>query len=444
MMFARQIVFLALRSCFVLACGVSNASSSDLDSALSLIKQGRAAEALSLLEPDEIERAGDPQFDYLLGLAALESGQPAKATIIFERVLAVDPNFLGARLDMARAYFALGARDDAKAEFNSLLAENPPAAARTTIARYLAAIGESEKSTSKSFVAYLEAGAGHDTNINNATGQGTLVVPALIGADFTLDPKNVKKSDNYASGKAGFSVDYRIQPTISLYAGGDVRTRVPQKQHDFGYLSVDGRIGLSLDRGGDTLRGGLLGGAFDLGNHLNRETLGTNGEWRHALNAKNQVNLFGQYVAYRFPDASLKANNFDEAIMGIGLLHIPPRAATAFFASIYVGKERATNSRADGNAQLFGARVGYQGALTQSTELLFTAGARYASYDKQNPAFLVSRLDKVFDATVALSWHLDDVWTLRPQIVVLRNSSNIAINRFEGIDASLNLRRDFK
>jgi hypothetical protein len=142
---------------------------------------------------------------------------------------------------------------------------------------------------------------------------------------------------------------------------------------------------------------------FDFGNHLNRETLGTNGEWRHALNANNQVNMFGQYVAYRFPDTSLKANNFDEAIMGIGSLHIPSRAATALFASIYGGKERATNNRADGNAQLFGARVGYQGMLTQTTELLFTAGARHTHYDSQNSAFLLRRLDTFFDATMALN-----------------------------------------
>jgi tetratricopeptide (TPR) repeat protein len=439
-----HVLFLVVWGCCLLASGASYAASPDLDSAQSLITQGRAAEAFSLLEPYEFVHAGDPQFDYLLGLAALESGEPAKATIILERVLAVDPNFLGARLDLARAHFVLGNRADAKVEFESLLAQNPPPAARATIARYLAAIDESEKSTRKSFVAYIEAGAGHDTNVNNATSQSTLVVPALVGAVFTLDPRNVKKGDNYASWTAGTSIDYEIHPTISLYAGGDVRNRVPQTQHDFGFLSVDGRIGLRLDRGGDTIKGGLLGGIFDLGNHLNRETLGTNGEWRHAINAQNQVNVFGQYVAYRFPDASLKANNYDQKIMGVGWLHIATSATTALFASIYGGNERALNNRADGNTQLIGVRVGYQGAPTQTIELLITAGARYGHYDTQNPAFFVNRIDKFFDATVALNWHLDNVWTLRPQIVVLRNNSNITINRFEGVDASVNLRRDFK
>ena len=51
--------------------------------------------------------AGTPEFDYLLGLAALESGRPDAATFAFERALTVDPNFFGARLDMARAYYAL-------------------------------------------------------------------------------------------------------------------------------------------------------------------------------------------------------------------------------------------------------------------------------------------------------------------------------------------------
>jgi hypothetical protein len=45
-------------------------------------------------------------FDYLLGIAALDSGKPDRATIAFERVLAVNPNFAGARLDLAIYVFA--------------------------------------------------------------------------------------------------------------------------------------------------------------------------------------------------------------------------------------------------------------------------------------------------------------------------------------------------
>ena len=110
----------------LLSYDLCHANSVDLAYIRNLIASGRAAEAFSMLEPYEFERAGEPQFDYLLGLAALESGDPARATVIFERVLAVDPDFLGARLDMARAHFVLGDRALAKAELETLLSQTPP------------------------------------------------------------------------------------------------------------------------------------------------------------------------------------------------------------------------------------------------------------------------------------------------------------------------------
>ena len=72
------------------------------------------------------------------------------------------------------------------------------------------------------------------------------------------------------------------------------------------------------------------------------------------------------------------------------------------------------------------------------------SGIQYRRYDRENAAFLVNRVDKLIDLTVALQWHLNDAWILRPQILVVRNYSNLPIYKFDGIDVSLNLHRDFK
>src|SRR6266850_2349296 len=62
-----------------------------------LIDAGKSADAYSMLAAQEAESAGEEDFDYLLGIAALDSGRPAEAVFSLERVLAVDPGFLGAR-----------------------------------------------------------------------------------------------------------------------------------------------------------------------------------------------------------------------------------------------------------------------------------------------------------------------------------------------------------
>src|SRR5688500_16376548 len=94
-----------------------------------MVQAGRYAEAYQLLEPLEDELAGDVKYDYLLARSALETNRPSQASFIYERILAVDPNYAGVRLEMGRAYLALGDYARAKLEFETVLnfASLPPA-----------------------------------------------------------------------------------------------------------------------------------------------------------------------------------------------------------------------------------------------------------------------------------------------------------------------------
>src|SRR5688572_19780250 len=113
---SRVFVF-ALLAC--LLCGLAQAQTV-LEQAKRLMNEGKAAEAFKLLAPLEPQRAGEIDFDYTLGIAALDSGHPDRATIAFERVLATNPDFVGARVDLGRAYFAMGSDDLARAEFETV------------------------------------------------------------------------------------------------------------------------------------------------------------------------------------------------------------------------------------------------------------------------------------------------------------------------------------
>ncbi len=119
------------------ACGVALAQPASRNPALAqadqLMKANRAADAYALLAPLEDQLAGDPDYDYLLGISALDSGKPDKATLAFERLLATKPDFAGARLDMGRAYLMMGDRSRARTEFETVLSQNPPEAAKAVI-----------------------------------------------------------------------------------------------------------------------------------------------------------------------------------------------------------------------------------------------------------------------------------------------------------------------
>ncbi len=110
------------------------------DNAKALLDKGEAKAAYALLEPLEPQRAGDPEYDFLLGLAALEIGKNTNAVFALERVLAVDPNHARARAEIARAYAALGEASTAKQEFEAAKRQGVPPEVANTIDRMLAAI----------------------------------------------------------------------------------------------------------------------------------------------------------------------------------------------------------------------------------------------------------------------------------------------------------------
>src|SRR5262245_54346224 len=132
----------AVTLCLALAARAGPSVGQQLDPAVlgqaeELVRSGEAEKAWALLAPLERQYAGRPDFDYLLGVAALESGRPNRATFVLERVLTVNPGHLAARLEMARAYFALHDFERAEREFDTVLAAAPPPEIATMSRLYL-------------------------------------------------------------------------------------------------------------------------------------------------------------------------------------------------------------------------------------------------------------------------------------------------------------------
>lgn len=418
-----------------------------------LMKDGKPAEAYALLEPLEFERSGEVRFDYLLGIAALDSGKPDKATLAFERVLAVDPNFAGARLDMARAYYQLGDLPRAQTEFQTVLTQNPPEAAKATIQKYLAAIQAQQEAKKTRITGYFEEMVGRDTNINNSTNQAQIAVPAFGNLVFTLNPSNVQTASNYESLAAGMEVNHLLNANVALYAGADVRQRGNVKMKAFDFLSVDERAGLSFATGAEAFRVGVLANQYTLESTYNRDTAGINAEWRHTFSPSNQLNAFAQSSQNRFMDAVMKVNDFDQSILGVGWQHVMADGKSALFGSLYYGHENDVapvtvfnpgGGRADGNKSFNGLRIGGQASVRDNMELFASLGTQHGGYDKFNAAFMQTRIDTMDDLSAGLNWHTDKFWTIRPQVAWSRNKSNIVIYGFDRTDYSVTVRRDFK
>ena len=168
----------------------------------------------------------------------------------------------------------------------------------------------------------------------------------------------------------------------------------------------------------------------------------------------NQMNVFAQYVQYRFVDPLMKPNDFDQQAMGLGWQHVLAEGRTLLSGSIYYGAEKDVSrivtvaspdgGRNDGAKRFNGMRVGGQTNIGGNTTLFAGAGIQVGDYDKVNYYFLRQRHDRFYDLKLGAVWQWDRLWTFRPQLSYYRNESNIVIYGYNRTDASLTVRRDFR
>jgi outer membrane protein len=332
-------------------------SSPDLSQAVALIRAGKAAEALQLLEPQEDASAGNLEFDYLLGLAALEAGRADKATIALERALIVNPNHAGARLDLARAYFALGDNVRARNEFNIALSQDPPPNARAAINVYIARIDGAGQNSGLRASGYVEATLGRDTNVNNATSQSQVFVP-VFGFNVQLAPTSQRTADNFLSLGGGGEVSYALGAKTSLFGGADARVRLNQHADTFNFYQIDVRGGAQQALGAaSVLRASLAHQQYYLDHNNYRGTSGLNLEWRQALSGTQQLTLFGVANRVRYKDAAQEANDTNLVLLGAGFTQVlNAERRTTLSVSAFAGYERDVGHRIDGDRKLYGVR----------------------------------------------------------------------------------------
>jgi len=80
---------------------------------------------------------GNPLFDYLYGISALETAHYDKAVFALERVIINQPNIIRPRLELARAYMKINNDPAALREFKQVLSLNPPVAVQRNVNRYI-------------------------------------------------------------------------------------------------------------------------------------------------------------------------------------------------------------------------------------------------------------------------------------------------------------------
>lgn len=407
-----------------------------------LVRSGEAEQAWALLAPLERQYAGWPEFDYALGVAALESGQPNRATFVFERVLTVNPGHLAARLEMARAYFALRDFERAEREFNAVLASTPPPEIATLSRLYLSRMREAQPARGTVLSGYAEITLGHDSNVNAAAAVSSVFVPGL-GNELALDPSLQARPDDFTGLGAGLEYTHALSANVGFTANADLRQRwyVHADTFDSRAAEVQAALAHRINER-SVLQYSARFSEYDLDNASYRDIGSLIAQWNRRLSLRTRIALGGEAHRIRYRTEETRSSSSDLYAASAGVTYLlQPATLTAATASLYFGDDRAVAGRADGDRRLYGASVGLQRRLMERTEVYVRLAVLDSDYQMPNADFGVTRRDRQYDAVLGLGWEFANGWVLRPQVLHTTHNSNIPLNEYRRTETSLTLRR---
>jgi hypothetical protein len=427
-----------------------------LERARGLLASGNAKQAYAELAPLQDRLSGQPEFDYLLGVSALDSGRHDEAIIAFERVLALVPNHAGAQMDLARAYYAAGSYDLAEAGFLKLRAANPPPAAQQAISRYLEAIQARKHQTQAGWSGFGELGLGYDSNITGVPSDfGSAAQQAfnLVGIEATGN--SIKRSAAFIQGGAGAEYTRPLGRGFNLFGGGEAHGRAYHDESDFNSVAAEVRFGGALNTGADQWRTSASYLLFNQEGAAPGEPKPTNDrrmgslafDWRHPLDSKSQVGAAVQLNAVRFPENEIE--DFDQVFLSVSWLRSFERTGVPLlYLTAFASDDRARNKFADGvttkSKNLGGLRSYLQYSITPKLQAF---GALGLIYRRDKDSFARSTQvekgrDTYGEAALGVSWQFRDRCALRLQYAFSHNSSNIDIYDFSRHEVSSTIRCD--
>ncbi len=406
-----------------------------------LLSQNRAAAAYELLAPLEDAEAGNPEFDYLLGIAALDAGHPGEAVFALERVLAVAPDNSLARAEIARAYFALSELETARREIEHVKASgNVPETATATLDKYLSLI-ERARGGGTRVRGYLSIAGGYDTNTNSGTDQSSVAIPFFNNLVFQLVDQAQSSESPYALVAGGLDITHPLNKQYSLVGGA--RGYYRGTENPFSTTDAYAYGGIRTERGRHQFTLAAQGENFSVDEDSLRYVYGGFGEWTYAIDNRSRFNLSLQANQIDYPDLSNRDANRYLASAGY-LRAIGNKREAVIYAGFYGGiEEEDDNDFQQFGHDLYGGRIG--GSLELATRIRGFASVAFEQrdYHGDDAIFLRTRDDTQFIVTGGVEYTPAENWQVRPNISYTNNDSNIAINDYDRIVAGIDLTMRF-
>ena len=408
-----------------------------LAAAQNMLNQGQALEALDLLEPHEEEYAGDKQYDYLYGLALFDTGEPASAVFAFQRALAVEPNFAGARLELARSYFEMGQLQRSQREFTLLQGQSPPSHVSDVIDKYLAAIENRNLRNRRGWRGFLQLGIGDDSNVNSATSASSFL-------GFELSENSREKASSVISTLGGVSYDLPLGLDSKMFFKGSVNHRANNDASFTSTVNYDLLLGYNRTlKSQNEFSTAIQFYTADVDGEFNNEGINLTGQYSYNLSNRDQLGSFLRIGMVDYASA-FDAKDIDQALLGLSWSHVfgaETRVSTV--VALLAGRDEAHQDASPFGRDFSGARISLAYPVTHRLNLFASVGTTSSEYDGAFFGSNLEREDTLDDASLGASWRANKTWLLRMVVSQSENASNTDIYDFDRTQIMLTARSEF-
>ncbi|MBY8822643.1 porin family protein [Sphingomonas colocasiae] len=435
---SRTVAVLALATCAFVATPAAAEQDALVRDATLLHASGEPEKAYQMLSPHAASRIGDPDFDYALAIAAIDSKRPGEAIMALQRVLALQPGNAPARAELARAYAMTGDIDTAKQQFDTVL-EDPtlPDPVRQRFTGIVRKYGRDIRGGGSSISGFADISGGWDSNINSATELTSIVIPLFAGlGPGTLGGAARAIDDSFIDAQAGLSGVTAIGRQDRLFGSVLGGWRENLSDDMFDQQSLTGTAGYAhsfADR--DVVSISLQAQQFWLGGSSFRQGYGAIAQYTHLIGG-DALSISGQYYRFDYDRDALR--DADRVAAAVSY------AARRWVVTVNAGKEATRRAAGDANSHFFaGANLGAE--LPINDRLAFVGGLAFdlRRHDAADVLFLAKRKDERVDASLGLKLLVFDDIYLRPRVTYTRNWSNIGLYDFDRWTAGLGARVEF-
>ncbi len=406
-----------------------------------LIEKGKAKEAYELGNQHP-ELMGETLFDYYYGVAAVDSGRISLGVLSLERVLLADPNNDLVRLELARAYFALGEYQRAREEFEEVKKHQPPAGVQATITTYLDAIKEKEGRYKPVYGAYVELGIGYNNNVNTAAAINNIILP-YWGPVF-LSPSALPQHSMFSYDSVGLNTVIPIDTNVSGFVNVNTSQQRYAQVNGYNLDVSNATTGVKYVDGPNLYKILAFGSVARLDQIPVPNTAGGGGEYVRQLTNTQSIILGGgstrmnyatQYSAY---DSTLNVGT-------VGYRKAFPTTKwkpVLDFGANYASQINTSN-RPDLARHIGGGTA--QLSLVPTDKWGVTVGMGYArsNYQAADIVYQTGRGDNLFSGNAVLQYKLTKELSARLEATYYNNTSNLSLYQYQQWTGALKLRYDW-